>query len=319
MRAAIFLSAGLLATSLASAATLELEAKIPLPGSQGRIDHLCFDDERRRLFVAELGNGSVAVLDFDHHRLERRLTGLEEPQGVACFAPQHRLYVAEGGGTVRAYDSATLEPVATTKLGDDADNLRIDRVRARLVVGYGEALALLDAGTLKRIANIPLKAHPESFQLSPRDGLVYVNVPRAQEIAVIDLGQARQVGAWPLTKWSSNYPMALDDDGNSALSVFRRPARIARFTTSNGSMTADVETCGDADDVFVDEKRDRVYVICGEGVVDVLDRKTLRRIERFPTIAGARTGLWTTGDFLFVAARSTGHDDAAVWILKPAK
>jgi len=164
-----------------------------------------------------------------------------------------------------------------------------------------------------------LKAHPESFQLSPRDGLVYVNVTRAQEIAVIDLGQARQVGAWPLTKWSSNYPMALDDDGNSALSVFRRPARIARFTTSNGSMTADVETCGDADDVFVDEKRDRVYVICGEGVVDVLDRKTLRRIERFPTIAGARTGLWTTGDFLFVAARSTGHDDAAVWILKPAK
>jgi hypothetical protein len=319
MRAATFIAAGLLSTGLATAATLELEAKIPLPGSQGRIDHLCFDEERRRLFVAEIGNGSVAVVDVDHRQLERRLTGLEEPQGVACFSPRHRLYVAEGGGTVRAYDSASLEPMASTKLGEDADNMRIDRVTGRLVVGYGEALALLDAGTLKKIADIPLKAHPESFQLAPRDDRVYVNVPGAREIAVVDLKQARQVASWSLTQGNSNYPMTLDDDDNAALSVFRRPARIARFSTRDGSVNADGESCGDADDVYVDEMRDRVYVICGEGVIDVLDRSSLRRIERFPTTAGARTGLWMTSGTLFIAARASAHEDAAIWILRPAK
>src|SRR5438270_9310145 len=40
-------------------APLVLEATIPLPDTGGRIDHLAVDLRRGRLFVAELGNGTV--------------------------------------------------------------------------------------------------------------------------------------------------------------------------------------------------------------------------------------------------------------------
>jgi hypothetical protein len=43
-----------------------------------------------------------------------------------------------------------------------------------------------------------------------------------------------------------------------------------------------------------------VYVICGQGVVDVLDRQKLNRIARVQTSPGARTGLYSAAaDQLF--------------------
>jgi hypothetical protein len=145
-----------------------------------------------------------------------------------------------------------------------------------------------------------------------------VNVPDAKEIAIVDQQAGRQTASWPATKWAANYPMAIDEHSHSVLSVFRRPARIARYSIQNGDVSAEVEVCDDADDVFVDAKRERVYVICGEGTVDILDRETLKRIGKFSTSPGARTGFYSTAaDLLFVAARAEGGHEAAVWILKP--
>lgn len=46
-----------------------LEAKIPLGALTGRIDHMALDMQRRRLFVAELGNDTVGVVSL----LERKV------------------------------------------------------------------------------------------------------------------------------------------------------------------------------------------------------------------------------------------------------
>ncbi len=81
------------------------------------------------------------------------------------------------------------------------------------------------------------------------------------------------------------------------------------------------ETCGDADDVFVDNKRHRAYVSCGEGVVDVFEQADggYRRLARVPTVSGARTSLFVPElDRLFVAVRSRSGGPAAVWVFRPA-
>lgn len=320
MRSIILAALGLAAATSSPAATLELRDRIPLPGCKGRIDHLAFDAQRQRVFAAELGNNTVAVVDLRTHRLEHRITGLDEPQGIAWFEPLHRLYVANGGdGALHAYDGNAFRLVKTTRLGSDADNIRIDPPAGRLYVGYGEgALAVLDPGSLERLANIPLKAHPESFQLSAGNGRIYVNLPGSHEIAVVDRVSAGQLATWPAIRWSANYPMTIEDDTHSIVSVFRKPARIARYSMSDGAVSAESEVCSDADDVFVDARRRRVYVICGEGVVDTLDRATFKRIDRFRTSPGARTGLYAASDdLLFVAARAEGGSDASVWVLKP--
>ena len=59
-----------------------LEQTIALNDVSGRIDHLAVDLGRRRLFVAELGNGTLDVIDLASAKPIRRIKGLKEPQGV---------------------------------------------------------------------------------------------------------------------------------------------------------------------------------------------------------------------------------------------
>ncbi len=44
---------------------LQLQAKVPLGDVRGRIDHMAIDLARHRLFVAALGNGSLAAVDLE--------------------------------------------------------------------------------------------------------------------------------------------------------------------------------------------------------------------------------------------------------------
>src|SRR6185437_14075739 len=76
----------------------------------------------------------------------------------------------------------------------------------------------------------------------------------------------------------------------------------------------------DSDDVFLDHQRQRVYVICGQGFVDVFaaqgDGYSL--LARTSTVAGARTGLFVPQlDRLFVAARAADGNPATVWVFQP--
>ena len=70
------------ATAAAAPPPLLLEAKIPLGAVGGRLDHLAIDPNRRRLFVAELGNDSLGVVDLTARRSLRIVSGFREPQGV---------------------------------------------------------------------------------------------------------------------------------------------------------------------------------------------------------------------------------------------
>ena len=58
-------------------APLQLEAKILLGDVRGRIDHMAVDLKRQRLFVAELGNDSVGVVDLANRSLIRTISGTE--------------------------------------------------------------------------------------------------------------------------------------------------------------------------------------------------------------------------------------------------
>src|SRR5437868_4138082 len=86
----------------AEPAPLAIEAKIPLGTVHGRIDHLGVDLKRQRLYVAELGNDSVGVIDLKTRTTIRTLTGLKEPQGIGYEPATDTLYVANASdGSVR--------------------------------------------------------------------------------------------------------------------------------------------------------------------------------------------------------------------------
>ena len=216
-RISLLLLVGLLGTSVEKAGAadgppLVLEATILLENSGGRIDHMAIDLKRKRLFVAELGNGTVDVVDLVGRKVTARISSLKEPQGVGYSEKADLVVVASAGdGTVRFYRGEDMAPAGVLSLGDDADNVRVDPRNGSVVVGYGNGgLAVIDPMTLARTADIRLPGHPEGFQIEPTNGRAYVNVPNAQQITVIDLGTGRTESAWRVPSVRSNFPMAFN-------------------------------------------------------------------------------------------------------------
>ena len=326
LRWVILLAASLIWPAVTGAQTasapLILEAKIPLGQVSGRIDHLGIDVKRRRLLVAELGNNSLGVVDLAAGKVLSSIAGLSEPQGVAYVPFADSVFVANAGdGSVHVLRGENLTPIGRIELGDDADNVRVDTARHRVLVGYGKgALAVIDPVSLSKIADIRLKAHPEGFQIDDTGTQVFVNVPDAREISVVDVATG-STGSLATQGAGSNFPMAIDGDAHRFLVVFRSPPTLMALSSQDGHVVAQAETCGDADDVFVDRKRRRVYVSCGQGVVDVLElvEAGYRRLARVPTVSGARTSLFVPElDRLFVAVRAGSNEPAAIWVFRPA-
>jgi DNA-binding beta-propeller fold protein YncE len=322
---AVFLAASLIWSATVTAQTadapLVLETKIPLGQVSGRIDHLAIDAKRQRLFVAELDNNSLGVVDLAAGKVLHTVAGLREPQGVAYVPFTDSIYVANAGdGSVHVLRGDDLAPIGRIELGEDADNVRVDTQRNRVLVGYGNgALAVIDPATRTKAADIRLKGHPESFQIDETGTKVFVNVPDARDIEIADLAsQANR--SLPTQGAGSNFPMAIDGEAHRVLVAFRSPPTLMALSSQDGRVVAKIETCGDADDVFVDAKRHRVYVSCGEGVVDVLEQREAeyRRLARVPTVSGARTSLFVPElDRLFVAVRSRSGEPAAIWVFRP--
>src|SRR6266446_2636364 len=205
-------------------APLVLEAKIPLGEVSGRIDHLAIDVQRQRLFVAELGNDTLGVVDLAAGKVLRTIAGLKEPQGVAYVGFADSIYVANAGdGSVRVLRGDDLASIGRIELGDDADNVRVDAQHSRVLVGFGKgALAVIDPASRAKTADIRLKGHPEGFQIDETGTQVFVNVPDARDIEVVDLASEAN-RSLPTQGAGSNFPMAIDAESRRVLVVFRSP------------------------------------------------------------------------------------------------
>ena len=235
---------------------------------------------------------------------------------MAYLPDRDELVVANGGdGTVRFYRAADLAPVGEIELGEDADNVRVDSRSGIVVVGYGSgALAAIDPASRKAVAKLALPAHPEGFAIDA--GRVFVNVPDARRIVAGDLSGRGQMASWTVAH-RGNFPMALAPASNTLAVVFRSPPRLQVLDAASGAVKADKPTCGDADDVFFDSRRHRLYVICGAGAIDVFETASYARVARITTRAGARTGLFVRSWTDCSSPRAGAGEGAAIFIFRP--
>jgi hypothetical protein len=297
-------------------------AAISLGSVTGRIDHLAYDPTRQHLFVAALGNDTVEVIDTAKAGLIRSLTGFHKPQGIAYVADANAVAVANGDtGTLELLDAETPEKRWTVKVADDADNVRYDVAAKRIYVAAVGGLFAFDPTSGKALGRIPIDGHPESFQLETSGTRVYANLPGLMSSQIVGADRRTMAAdARSAPGCGGNYPMALDE-GTSRLFVgCRRPAQLAVVDVHTGKPVASVDIVGDTDDLFYDADRRRVYVIGGDGFVDVFERQgdVLRRIDRVATRPGARTGLWVPAiSRLFVAVPARGGEQAEIRVLAP--
>jgi DNA-binding beta-propeller fold protein YncE len=303
----------------ADAGALRLEKEILLPTVEGRIDHFAADESGQRLFIAALGNGSIEILDTRIGERTAEIKGLEEPQGVCYDSKSGRLYVATGrDGKLRIYDGKSLSLQETLEFGNDADNVRYDRQTGDIWVGYGHGGLAIVNSTGQKIGLISLGSHPESFLFEDTGDRVYVNVPKQFGIAVIDRKKRAVVAKWGVGGALANYPMALDEVDKRLFVGCRVPARLVILDIDSGRVIVTLPTVGDTDDVFYDTVRRQIYVIGGEGAVEVFrqrDPDHYESVGRTPTASGARTGFFVpNSNRLYVAVPHRGPQAAKVFV-----
>ena len=299
---------------------LTLARSVELPRVDGRIDHLALDPAGQHLFVAALGNNTVEVLDVKAGAHIKSLPGFHEPQGIAVASDARIVAVANGQGEgVQFLSADDYRSGASVRLGDDSDNVRYDASARRLYVGFGGgALASISPADGKVLANVKLAGHPESFQLERSGSRIFVNVPTADQIAVVDRGPMKIAATWPVNSAKANYPMALDEANHRLFVGCRRPAKVLVFDTTTGKEAGSFTIVGDTDDLFYDAARKRVYVSGGEGFIDVFqnsEANTFTRVAHIATAAGARTSLFVPDlNRLFLAVPHRGSQRAEIRI-----
>lgn len=298
---------------------LRQTAATALPKVEGRIDHMAYDARTGRLFVAALGNNTVEVIDVRQAKVIHTITGLANPQGVGIAPEANHIFVANArDGSCRIFDTESYRPIGSVDLKSDADNVRYDAEAKRIYVGYGDgALAVLDSGTGKRLSDIKLPAHPESFQLESKGGRIFVNLPEADgTVAVIDRSKRQVVKTWSIRGAKANFPMALDEIGHRLFIGCRNPARLVVLDTDTGKTVDALECVGDSDDVWYDGKASRVYASGGEGFVSIFARADgghYKGIGRIPTATGARTSYFAARSrSLYVAVPHRGAKRAEI-------
>ena len=274
---------------------LERIQTIQLKGPDGRLDHMALDAERGRLFVANMANSSLDIVDLRKGTLLKQMPGQKGIQGIAYAADLNRIFVGVGEvGVCNAFDGGDLSLLKSWPF-PDADNVRYEPRTQRIYVAHAEkALAVINAKSLEVLADIKLPGSPESFQLAKERPRLYLNTPKPSQVAVIDTETDKVIDRYRLTLAQDNYPMALDEaDRRIFIGCRRKPVIVVLDSESGREITA-VPIPGDSDDVFFDAKRKCIYASCGAGFIAVIrqiDPDRYEMLEKIPTVKVARTSL----------------------------
>jgi len=299
-------------------AALQLKQTVSLPDVEGRIDHLALDAAGERLFVCALGNNTVEVLDLRKGERIHSITGLGAPQGIVYIPELNRFFVAnDKGGIFKIYDGKSYQTVGELDFKDDADNVRYDSATKQIYVGFGSGgIGIINAAGGEQVGLIKLAAHPEAFELEKRGKRIFVNVPNARHVAVINRDKGEVVATWKTGDASANFPMALDETNHRLFIGCRSPSKLVVLNTESGNLVASIGISSDIDDIFYDSKRHRIYAICGAGKIDIIEQTSAdayRALAKIDTADGARTGLFVPErDTVFVAVPHRASQQAEI-------
>jgi hypothetical protein len=304
-------------------ATLKLVQTIPLKGAAGRLDHLALDAKQHRLFIANLSNNSLDVVDLKAGKLVRQVANQQKIQGVVYVSHLNRLFAGNGvDGVCNVFSGEDYTLLKSIKL-PDADNVRYDAVKDLIYVAHAEkSLSVIDPKTGAVNATIKLPGPPEAFQIDSEQGRIYVNTHDPAQVAVVDARKNEVVAVYPIKLASANYPMALDAKNDRIFIGCRKPAKVAVMQAKTGKELAGIDIPADVDDLFFDARRQRLYASCGEGYLTVIQQKDGDRFEIIEKIAMpklTRTCLFdAASDRLFVPVpRQVGQDGPSLRIYQP--
>jgi len=313
---------------------LHLVQTIAMPNVKGRIDHMDVDLRTSRLFVAGLDNGSVEVLDLKAGKWLQTIPGFKKPQGILYLHSLNKLFVASGDdGMLRVFRGDTLQPLADIHLRPGPNRLIFNPHTREVYVGYGGKdagevygeVGVIDSTKYQVITNIKVAAHPAELLLQQSGQRLYVLVPAATQIQVVDTKARHVTSTWPT---SSGRPGdgALDDLTHRIFVGTRKPAQLLVLDSDSGKEVVALPTIDGMDGIYFNSKQKRIYVSGSSAsdssvwVYQQQDPGKYTLMAKVPTREGAATALWVPElNRYYIAAPASGGTDAAVLVFEPEK
>jgi DNA-binding beta-propeller fold protein YncE len=307
----------------AEPATLELLQTIPLKGATGRLDHMAIDSKNGRLFVANLSNNSLDIVDLKAGKLLKQIPDQKKVQGIAYAPDLDRIFVGNGiGGECNVFDGKDYKLLKSIKL-PGADNVRYLASRRVVYVGHAEkALSAIDAQTYEVKAEIELPGRPEGFQLETKRPRLYMNTVDPTRLVVVDAEKNEVLHRYPVKLAGRAYPMAVDETNHRLFLDCRNKPSIVVMDSETGKEVASVAIPEDIDDLFFDAKNKRLYASCGAGALAVVrqrDADHYESEETIPTVKLARTCFFDpAGERLYlIVPRQENEDGPTIRVYKP--
>ena len=299
-------------------------------------DYLYLDLEGKRLFATPQAAKAVAVIDLKDGKVLKMIPGIGNPHGILYSATLKRLFVADGAaGDLKVFSGDDYSLIKTIPLARGADWLVYDPHSQFIYVNNGgeeagmdhSLVSIVDTVRMEKVADIPIASPAlEASVIDLARQLLYVNLLDESAVAVVDLRNRQKVATWKLPPGGHpNLAIALDAQ-HARLYVACRDSpmhgSIIVLDTTDGHPIATLPIGGWADGIFVDQKRQRIYVSTGVGHLETYSieaNDVYHRQALVDTAVMAKTSLYSSElDRMYVSVPHLGSTMAQILIFKPS-
>jgi DNA-binding beta-propeller fold protein YncE len=279
---------------------LALDGYIDLPAhvGHGGFDHAAIHERTRRLYVAHTANDAVDVIDCSRDVFLRSIDGL---RGVAGVLVSNELDCAftsnRGENTVGIFRPGEEDRVAKVPVGVGPNGLAFDPGRRTLLAANVGNPAIPGSFTVSIVDLLAQSLHatvlvPGRTRWAIYDGKrdrFFVNIASPALIVVLAASDPGRLDTTYEVPAAGPHGLDLDADTGRLLCACD-DGQFLLLEAATGRVLGTIALSGTPDVIFLDSARARCYVAMGDpGVIDVIDVRSLRRIESVQTEPGAHT------------------------------
>ena len=174
--------------TLVDIAAARVAATVPLP--DGAMPHgIEWLDERHVVVTAE-GIASLLVIDVDTRKVTGRIAVDQEVAHMVATAGGRAFTANIGSGTATAVDLEGARKITDLASGKGTEGIALARDGSQLWLSNrgADTVTVFDADSLEKLAEFPLAGFPIRIEADDPRGVVYVTLPSADSLAVIDSG-----------------------------------------------------------------------------------------------------------------------------------
>ena len=249
---------------------------VPLSGGATRFDYQSFDPNTGRLYIAHLGDGTMAVFDTNKETLVGDVKNLSRVHGILAVPELHRVYAsATGSNELAIIDDSTLQIIARAPAGDYPDGVAYASKANKIYVSdlHGKTDTVIGAKTNQRVTTIALGGGAGNTQYDSVSEHIFVTVHGQNELAEIDPNNDQVVAHYQLPGCQGSHGLLIDAEHRLAFIACEENAKLAVFDLEAKKMIGIQSVGADPDVLAFDQGWGRLYVSTESGIITIFDER----------------------------------------------